>query len=220
MSAAQLTIAAVMGILAVGLVVTEHGPRDPRRLSLIAALAAAAAAGRVLFTAVPSVQPVTVIVVATGATLGARSGFAVGALAPLLSNMIIGQGSWTPGQMALWGLAGVVGAALSRICRRPLGLAAVTFAWGWIFGWGMNLWELATFGPQVSVEAFAAKAATSVWFETAHAVGNVVFALTVGPALVRLLQRYRGRVDVEIDWEPPDLDAGRSGPAHPGAASR
>jgi energy-coupling factor transport system substrate-specific component len=199
-SGAQLIISCVLAILAVGLVLTESGPTDPRRLSLVAALAAAAAAGRVLFTAVPSVQPVTVIVVATGAALGARAGFAVGALAPLLSNMVIGQGAWTPGQMALWGLAGLTGAALPWVCTRPVGLAAVTCVWGWIFGWGMNLWELATFGPEVSVDAFLASSATSVWFETAHAVGNVVFALTVGPALVRLLQRYRARVDVQIDW--------------------
>jgi energy-coupling factor transport system substrate-specific component len=165
---------------------------------------------------VPSVQPVTVIVVATGATLGARAGFAVGALAPLLSNMLIGQGSWTPGQMALWGLAGLAGAALPWLCRRPLGLATVTFAWGWIFGWGMNLWELATFGPEVSVDAFAAKAALSVWFETAHAVGNLVFALTVGPALLRLLQRYRNRVDVRIEWQSPGSDVDRSPPLRPG----
>jgi energy-coupling factor transport system substrate-specific component len=215
-NAAHLTIASVLGILAVGLMLTERGPADPRRLSLIAALAAAAAAGRVLFTAVPSVQPVTVIVVATGATLGARAGFAVGALAPLLSNMLIGQGSWTPGQMALWGLAGLAGAALPWLCRRPLGLATVTFAWGWIFGWGMNLWELATFGPEVSVDAFAAKAALSVWFETAHAVGNLVFALTVGPALLRLLQRYRNRVDVRIEWQSPGSDVDRSPPLRPG----
>lgn len=206
MSAAQLTIACILAILAVGLVLTERGPGDPRSLALIAALAAAAAAGRVLFTAVPSVQPVTVIVVATGATLGARAGFAVGALAPLLSNMVLGQGAWTPGQMALWGLAGLTGAALPWLCRRPAGLAAVAFVWGWIFGWGMNLWELATFGPEVSVAAFMAKGATSVWFETAHAVGNVVFALTVGGALVRLLQRYRARVEVQIDWGSAERD--------------
>jgi energy-coupling factor transport system substrate-specific component len=211
-SGAQLIIACVLAILAVGLVLTESGPTDPRRLSLVAALAAAAAAGRVLFTAVPSVQPVTVIVVATGAALGARAGFAVGALTPLLSNMVIGQGPWTPGQMALWGLAGHTGAALPWVCTRPAGLAAVTFVWGWIFGWCMNLWELATFGPEVSVDAFAAKATLSVWFETAHAVGNIVFALTVGPPLVRLLQRYRARVDVEIDWGSPEHEPAPTAP--------
>lgn len=198
-----MIVTTVLGILALGLAVSERGGRDVRRLALIAALAAAATAGRVVFAAIPSVKPVTVIVLVTGAVLGARAGFAVGALTPLLSNMVFGQGSWTPGQMALWGAAGVVGAAVPGLCRRGPGLAAVAFAWGWVFGWGMNLWELATFGPDVSVAAFLAKAGTSVWFDAAHAVGNVVFALVIGGALVRLLTRFRDRIAVTIEWDPP-----------------
>ena len=208
MSAGGVVISAVLGLLAIGLVMIERGGRDVRRLALIAALAAAATAGRVLFAAVPSVKPVTVIVLVTGAVLGARAGFAVGALTPLLSNLFFGQGSWTPGQMALWGAAGLIGAALAAVCRRGPGLAIVAFAWGWVFGWGMNLWELATFGPQVGFDAFLAKAATSVWFDAAHAIGNVMFALTIGPPLVRLLTRYRDRIETTIDWgSAPHPDA-------------
>ena len=205
MSAGAIVVTLVLGVLAIGLVMTERGARDVRRLALIAALTAAATAGRVLFAAIPSVKPVTVIVVVTGAVLGARAGFAVGAMTALLSNMVFGQGSWTPGQMALWGAAGVVGAALPAVCRRGPGLAIVAFAWGWVFGWGMDLWGLATFGPEVSRAAFLAKAATSVWFDAAHAIGNVMFALTIGPALVRLLTRYRNRIETTIDWQSAPL---------------
>ena len=201
MSAGAIVVTTVLAVLAVGLVMIEWGGRDVRRLAVIAALAAAATAGRVLFAAIPSVKPVTVIVFVAGAVLGARAGFAVGALTPLLSNMVLGHGSWTPGQMALWGAAGLVGAALPAVCRRVGGLAIVAFAWGWVFGWGMNLWELATFGPQVGADAFLAKAATSVWFDAAHAIGNVVFALAIGPPLIRLLTRYRDRIETTIDWE-------------------
>jgi energy-coupling factor transport system substrate-specific component len=218
-------IATAVAIVAVGLLVTDRGLRDPRRMGLVAALVAAAVAGRVLFVAVPSVQPVTVIVVATGAVLGSRAGFAVGALTALVSNVALGQGPWTPGQMALWGLAGVAGALAARVCRRPPGLAAVTFAIAWVYGWGMNLWSLATFGPEVSWDAFAAKASLSIWFETAHAVGNVLIALAIGGALIRLLDRYRGRVATEIDWALPPLEtsladgpiASPSTPSSPGA---
>jgi len=203
MTGASLIVGLVLGILAVGLAATERGRPDPRRLAVVAALAAAAAAGRILFAAVPSVKPVTVIAVAAGVVFGARSGFAVGALAPLLSNLALGHGPWTPAQMALWGLAGASGAALAAICRHRIGLAAVTFAWGWLFGWAMNLWDLATFGPEVSVEAFLAHAARSVSFGAAHAVGNVFFALAAGPALIRLLTRYRDRIMTTIEWDPP-----------------
>ncbi len=209
----MLIVAVVLVVLAAGFVLTERGAKDPRRLGLVAALAAAAVAGRIVFVAIPSVQPVTVIVVATGAVLGARAGFAVGVIVPLVSNIAMGQGLWTPGQMALWGLAGLVGALLGGVCRRPVGLAAVTFVWGWVFGWGMNLWELATIGPEVSVDAFLAKGALSVWFEAAHAMGNVVIALAIGGALIRLLTRYRDRVGTTIDWTlPPRSDGGRPSP--------
>ncbi len=202
MSGGVLIVTVALTVLAVGLIAVERGANDPRRLAVIAALAAAAAAGRLLFVAVPSVKPVSVVVAATGAVLGPRAGFAVGALTPLLSNMALGQGTWTPGQMALWGLLGVGGALLGPVCRDPRGLAALTFVWGYLFGWGMNLWDLAVLGPAVNWSAFAAKAGTSVWFDTAHAVGNVVFALTIGAGLVRLLMRYRARLTTAIVWEP------------------
>jgi hypothetical protein len=73
----------------------------------------------------------------------------------------------------------------------------------------MNLWGLATLGPHVGMDAFLARAGTSAWFDGAHATGNVVFALAIGPPLVRLLTRYRDRVETTIDWESAPLpDAG------------
>jgi len=201
MSAGAIVVTAVLGVLALGAVAVERGTVDARRLSIVAALAAACAAGRLLFVAIPSVKPVTVMVLVCGACLGARAGFAVGALTPLLSNMALGHGSWTPGQMALWGLAGVTGALLARVCRDPRGLAAVGVVWGFLFGWGMTLWDLAVLGPAVNWAAFTARAGTALWFDVAHAVGNVVFALVIGAPLVRLLLRYRDRITTRIIWE-------------------
>src|SRR5207302_755855 len=84
-------------LLAAALLVAGAAWLDPglgasKTLALVATLAAAAAGGRVLFAAVPGVQPVTVIAVAAGAALGARAGFGVGALAALASNFFLGQG--------------------------------------------------------------------------------------------------------------------------------
>lgn len=207
MSPAALVVGVVVGVLALGAVAIERGTLDARRLAVVAALAAACAAGRLLFVAIPSVKPVTVMVLVCGACLGVRAGFAVGALTPLLSNMALGLGSWSPGQMALWGLAGVTGAVLAPICRDRRGLAVVGLVWGFLFGWGMNLWDLAVLGPAVNWAAFSAKAATSAWFDVAHAAGNVVFALAIGRSLTRLLLRYRDRTTTRIIWENPPAPA-------------
>ncbi|MBA3717232.1 MAG: ECF transporter S component, partial [Actinobacteria bacterium] len=101
---------AACALIVAGAAWLETGPGSAKELALIATLAAAAAAGRVLFAAVPGVQPVTVTVVAAGVALGARAGIAVGATGALVSNFFLGQGPWTPWQMLAWGACGAAGA--------------------------------------------------------------------------------------------------------------
>ena len=43
-------------------------------------------------------------------------------------------------------------------------------------------------------------------FDVAHALGNAVFCLAFGPALVRALRRYRTRF--EVTWRPAPAAAG------------
>ena len=50
---------------------------------------------------------------------------------------------------------------------------------------------------------------TSLPFNLAHAIGNVVFCLAFGPALVRALLRFRARF--EVRWEPAVAAAGARG---------
>ena len=165
----------------------------------MAVLGGVAAAGRVLFTAVPGVQPVTVVTVAAGAALGARVGFGVGAVAALVSNFYLGQGIWTPWQMLAWGGCGVVGALAARLVRRRWAFAALCFALGFAFSSAMDLWHWYSFWPH-TWEALVAVYGRGVWFSGAHAVGNVVFALAIGPELRRLLERYGRRLRTEIAW--------------------
>ena len=42
--------------------------------------------------------------------------------------------------------------------------------------------------------------AQGVWFDMAHAVGNVVIALAIGPELRRLLERYARRMRTVVVW--------------------
>src|SRR5439155_15950529 len=130
--AALPLLLAAAGVLVAGAAWLESGPGASKEIVLVATLAAVAAAGRVLFAVIPGVQPVTVIVVATGTALGARAGFATGAIAMLSSNFFLGQGPWTPWQMLLWGACGVAGAALAPLLRHRIPFAAVCFVLGFV----------------------------------------------------------------------------------------
>src|SRR5919197_1279862 len=112
-----------VALLALAAAWLESGPDSAKEIALIATLGGAAAAGRVLFAAIPGVQPITVIVAVAGVALGARVGFAVGGVAALASNFLLGQGVWTPWQMLAWGGCGVAAAACAPLLRRRLPFA-------------------------------------------------------------------------------------------------
>jgi energy-coupling factor transport system substrate-specific component len=177
----------------------EAGPGSSKELVLIATLAAAAAAGRILFAAIPNVQPVTVMAVVAGVALGPRAGASVGALAALVSNFYLGQGAYTPWQMVAWGLCGLLGGLMAPLLQRRLPLAVFCFALGFGFDGLMNIWEWLSFYPH-TWQAFTALYVRGIWFDAAHATGNFVLALAAGPELRRLLERYARRLRVEVVW--------------------
>jgi prenyltransferase beta subunit len=179
--------------------------RPPARvLSLVATLAALAVVGRLAFAAVPNVKPTTDIVLFAGYALGAVPGFAVGAVTALVSNVFLSQGPWTPWQMVGWGAVGVAGAALARTLRdrepNRLLLAAVCGVAGLAFGAWMDLYQTSLAARQ-DLDTYLAVAATSLPYNIAHAIGNVVFCLLIGPVFIRALRRYRRRF--EVRWKAP-----------------
>ena len=197
-AALSLLLVAVALVLS-GFVWLEAGTGSAKEVALVAVLGGAAAAGRVLFAAVPGVQPVTVVAVAAGAALGARVGFAVGAVAALVSNFYLGQGIWTPWQMLAWGGCGVVGALAAGLIRNRWAFAALCFALGFAFSSAMD--------PLVLVQLLAPHLGGA---DARLRTRDLVQRLPRGrqhrlrgrhrPELRRLLERYGRRLRVEVAW--------------------
>jgi energy-coupling factor transport system substrate-specific component len=193
------TLLAAFALVAGGFAWLEQGGDTARDLTLVATLGGIAAAGRVLFAPVPSVQPVTVIVAAAGVALGPRRGFAVGALAAIASNFFLGQGPHTPWQMLAWGGCGLLAGLLRGLLRRRLAFAAFALVLGFAFGSAMDLWLWFAFYPHTEA-ALLARLAAGVPFNIAHAAGNVVLALVAGPELRRVLERFERQSHTEVVW--------------------
>ena len=192
----------VAAVLAAGFAWYERSKPPAQVVALVAALAALAIVGRIAFAAFPNVKPTTDIVIFAGYALGGAPGFAVGALAALVSNFWFGQGPWTPWQMVGWGLCGVLGAALALGGRNVsrLTLAAACGAAGILYGALLNFSLMATYGGDLSWERYWLLLGRAIPFDVAHAVGNVVLALVAGPAMVRMLVRFRQR----FEWDRRD----------------
>ncbi len=177
----------------------DGGPDSAKEIAVIATIAAAAAAGRVLLAPVPDVQPVTDLAILSGVTLGLRAGVGVGATAAFVSNFFLGQGLWTPWQMLAWGGCGAAGALLAPVLRRRIPLAVTCFLLGYAYGFVLDVWNWYGFYPHTWA-SFIARQATGFPFNTAHAVGNAALALAAGPELRRMLERYGKRLRTVVVW--------------------
>jgi len=217
----QLTTFTLLAlVLGLGFAWYERTHPSSKVLAMVATLAALAALGRIAFAPLPNVKPTTDIVFLTGYVLGGAPGFAVGALAALSSNLVFGQGPWTPWQMAAWGLVGIIGAAWApltagRLPRLPT--AALLALCGLLFGALTNLSTLTAAGGTPSLAQWVAVEAAGLPFDIAHAVGNVAFFLAFGPALVRVLRRYRARL--EVRWTPAPAPTPTPAPPPPAGAA-
>ena len=108
-------------VLALGWLAYERRRPPARMVAVVGTLAAVAALGRDAFVALPDVKPITAMTLVVGYALGPLPGFTVGALGMLMSNFLLGQGPYTPWQMAAWGCVGLSGAALGRLSGRRMG---------------------------------------------------------------------------------------------------
>ncbi|OPX84127.1 MAG: hypothetical protein A4E53_03902 [Pelotomaculum sp. PtaB.Bin104] len=176
----------------------EQSPASPREIAVIAVLGAVAALGRVSLAALPNIQPVTFLVIISGYVFGARTGFMVGSTAALASNFFLSQGPWTPWQMFAWGLAGACAAYFRAAFpgARKWALALFHFAWGYLFGCIMNIWTWTAFIYPLSWQSFLATWAASLWFDSLHAAGNVLFYLFFGEGVIKILNRIKKKIEV------------------------
>jgi uncharacterized membrane protein len=193
----------VFGVLAIGWLAYERSRPSARMAAVVGTLAAVAALGRDAFVAIPDVKPITAITLVVGYSLGPLSGFTVGAVGMLASNILLGQGSYTPWQMAAWGLVGLAGAALAALTKRRLGRVGLACACA-LTAFGakeiMNVYTWTLSGSHTPA-AFFLTAGQALPYDITDAVASFLFGLAFAPELARLLGRMRARMDIR--WEPP-----------------
>ena len=171
----------------------ERRPLSAEEVILIAVLSALGAIARVPFSALPSVQPTSFIIILTGVIFGCETGFLVGALSALASNLILGQGPWTLWQMFAWSMMGLSSGLFSHKLynKASFTLCPFGFVWGFLFGWIMNIWSVFAFFDRITLSLFLTSMATSLYFDLSHAIGNVVFLVLFSKSWFQILGRVQ-----------------------------
>jgi energy-coupling factor transport system substrate-specific component len=205
-------------VLAIGWLAYERRRPSARMAAVVAVMAALAALGRDAFAALPDVKPITAMTLVVGYALGPLPGFTVGALGMLVSNFMLGQGPYTPWQMAAWGIVGLAGATLGRLSGRRLGRVSLAFACGLAALAAKEVMNVYTWtlGASHAPAAFLAVAGQAVSYDVTDTVASFLFGMAFAPELARVLARMRVRMDVTwhdapavSSGEQPDGGAGQ-----------
>ena len=166
-----------------------------RELVIIAALCALGVAGRAAFFMLPQFKPVAALVIISGVAFGGETGFLVGAVTMLTSNMLFGQGPWTPWQMFAMGLIGFLAGVLFRkgVLRRsrlPLcvfgGLAVIVF-----YGGLMNPSFVIMYNDHPTWPMFLAAYLQGFPFDLVHAAATIVFLWFLSRPMLEKLDRIK-----------------------------
>lgn len=85
-----------------------------RELIILSVLCAIGVAGRAAFFMLPQFKPVAAIIIISGVAFGGEAGFLIGAVTMMVSNIMFGQGPWTPMQMFAMGIIGFLAGVLFK----------------------------------------------------------------------------------------------------------
>ncbi len=159
-----------------------------RRLVLGAVFIALAVIGRFI----PVIKPMAAITVIAGIYLGGETGFLVGSLSALISNIWFGQGPWTPLQMTALGLIGLFGGVFAgKLKKSRVFLIIYAVLSGIFYSAFMDIWSSSFAFGSLGLSEYLASLLSSFWFTVSYIVSNVIYLLILVPAFGRKFERIR-----------------------------
>ena len=160
---------------------------EARRMSLIAMLSSLSFVGRMTFTFLPNVQPMTVVILIATMYLGTYDGWLVAITSILISNLYLGMGVWTLAQIVSFSVLVLI----VHICKKinlSIGYyPIVALLMGFTYGFIISLVQAPFFGWV----SFFPYWISGLPYDLNHAVGNYLFFIILHPPLSRILKIKR-----------------------------
>lgn len=174
----------------------EKSQHNSREVVFIAIICALAVVGRIIFAALPAVKPELFILILGAMVSGPETGFLMGTIIALTSNLYFGQGIWTPWQMFALGIIGLI-SGLMMNKQIPTWLLVVWgFASGFLMGWIMDIYYILGFVNPITVKSILASVVASFYFDFVHALFTAVLLLLVGNRWIKIFGNYKQKYDL------------------------
>ena len=158
-----------------------------REVLVLSTITIAAAASRIILEPLPNVQPLTVLCLIMGASLGARRGMAFAVMATMISNIILSHGLWTLFQATGWAAIAFAGSKLNLVIRSDIlmkRLLVTSVIVSVLFDWWVSL-SVITSGT--TMFEFFLYILNGLPFDVLHALASIVSAVWIAPYLANLL---------------------------------
>ena len=166
-----------------------------RELTVIAVLCAIGVVGRAAFFMLPAFKPVLALVIIAGVAFGGETGFLVGAMTMVASNVLFGQGPWTPWQMFSAGIIGFLAGVLFRkgLLRRSKvslciygAIASIV-----IYGGIMNPAAALIYTETLNWKLLLTYYVSGIPVDLIHAVATVLFLWLAAEPMLEKLDRIK-----------------------------
>ena len=166
-----------------------------RELVILSVLSALAIGGRAVFFALPGFKPVAALVILSGVAFGPEAGFLVGAVTMLVSNVLFGQGPWTPWQMFAMGAIGLTAGILfrkgllnrDRVSLSVFGGLSIFVIYGGI----LNPTSVWMYQSSPSLKMILTTFVTGLPADAVHAMATVFFLWFLSESMLRKLDRVK-----------------------------
>ena len=189
---------AVAGISCVPFFLSFEKRNDnTKKLIIVAIMIALTVISRIVFAPIPGFKPVTAMIIITAIYLGGEAGFITGAMTAVISNFYFGQGPWTPIQMFVWGLIGLLaGIFASGIKKSKVIMIIYGIFSGVVFSFLMDVWTVVWWDGSFNFSRFLVAIISAGWFTLLYAISNVIFLLLLAKPIGKKLDRIKSKYEI------------------------
>lgn len=150
--------------------------------------------GRIIFSSVPNVQPITAIITITTIIMGLTPSLIIATLTMIISNLALGMGPWVILQIMSYFIVILFIYSTEQLIKYIISFEKLKF-WirtivsgfaGMLYGFVISLlWT-----KFVGIENFTVYYLAGLPFDLAHAFGNMVFFALLFPLLSRVITKH------------------------------
>ena len=164
----------------------EKKKTGTRRMVIASVMIALCVLGRFI----PVFKPITALTIITGMYLGGETGFLVGSLSAVISNIFAGQGPWTAFQMLSWGLIGLIAGLAAKPLKTSRILMLVYGALSGIaYSFIMDIWTTLWYSGGFDTAVYLSALVTAIPYTVSYAVSNFIFLLFLAKPFGEKLER-------------------------------